>query len=301
MAFVVSGISAYTDQLSQELVKQLIMTGRTMQKATIIPGVKYKTALNEVANTVTINAASCGWAPTGSVAFSQRELTATALEVKDALCPKTLEQYWMGQMMKPGTAQEVDLGQVLAASYIDKIKEQNELNMWQGNASASAYTKFDGFLKILSGSGTVATGALNTGHTVANIMGSVASMSYYVPDDIKDREDLTLFMSYANFDLYSSALIAANLYNYSGDAGTAHEVKIPGKNILVSATKGLSGSGKMVLTYNANLVVGTDLLNEEEIFNIWYSKDNDEVRVNIQWKLGVQVYFPTHAVINYTA
>lgn len=300
MAFVVTGISAYTDQLSQDLVKAAVLTGRTMEKATIIPGVKYKTALNLLTNTVTVNAATCGWSPTGSVAFTQRDLTATALEVKETLCLKTLEQYWLGAKMKPGTPKDADLGQLLAESYVEKIKVQNELNLWQGNASASAYTKFDGFLKILSGSGTVATGALTTGHTVANIIQTVTSMSNAVPEDIQDRDDLTLFMSYANYNLYTSALMQANLYSYNGDEGLEHETRIPGKNITVSATKGLTGRPQMVLTYNANLVVGTDLLNEEEMFDIWYSKDNDEVRVNIHWKLGAQVYFPAHAVINFT-
>jgi len=55
----------------------------------------------------------------------------------------------------------------------------------------------------------------------------------------------------------------------------------------------------MLLTYGANLVVGTDLLNEEEKFDIFYSRDNDEVRVNIQWKIGTQIYFPEYVVVNY--
>lgn len=304
MAFNVSGISVYTDQTSQELIKKAIGSGRTLTKVSIVPGVKYKEALTILENTVTINGATCGFSPTGSVAFNQRIIAVTALELKDTVCPKILETMWMGQLMSPGAAKDIELGQIFADSYVEKIKVANEMNMWQGNASASAYTNFDGWVKLMepTAAGRVtATGALATGHDQTNIIGTVASMSAAIPEDIQDREDLTLFMSYANYDSYTSALIDKNLYNYNIENAMNHETKIPGKNVLVSATKGLSGTGRMILTYNKNLVVGTDMLNEDEKFDIWYSKDNDEVRVNIQWKLGVQVYFPSYVVCNWAA
>jgi len=40
------------------------------------------------------------------------------------------------------------------------------------------------------------------------------------------------------------------------------------------------------------LFYGTDLLTDEENFELWYSKDNDEVRFQASFKVGVQVAYP---------
>jgi hypothetical protein len=41
------------------------------------------------------------------------------------------------------------------------------------------------------------------------------------------------------------------------------------------AVQGLNGTGKIVATRVSNLFLGTDLLNEEERFEIFYAKEAD--------------------------
>jgi hypothetical protein len=40
------------------------------------------------------------------------------------------------------------------------------------------------------------------------------------------------------------------------------------------------------------MIFGTDLLNEEERFEIFYAKEADEVRFVAEFKAGVQIAFP---------
>ena len=42
---------------------------------------------------------------------------------------------------------------------------------------------------------------------------------------------------------------------------------------------------------------GTDLENGEELFDIWYSKDNREFRLAIEFTAGVQVAFQDEIVL----
>ena len=305
MAFNVSSISKFTNETRQELVKKAVLTGKTMNLVTILPGVKYKETLNLLENTITVADASCGFKSAGSVAFSQRVVEVAPLEVKDSLCEKTLEQYYLGQMMKPGSPKDEELGPILGDSYVEKIKEYNEKAVWLGNTgSTGANGKVQGFIAILDAAGTGAGGyveAGDAGATAGTIVASVDAMVAAVPDAISGRDDLTLFMSYANYKVYCLALRTANFYHYDANMGPDFEIYVPGTNVKVVATHGLQGSNRMVLTYAENLVIGTDLLNEEEKFDIWYSMDNDEVRVNIQWKLGCQVYFPEFVVMNPSA
>ncbi len=305
MAFNVSSINAYTNETAQQLVKKAVLAGKTISMVTVVPGIKYKETLNILDNTVSVQNATCGFTSNGSVAFKQREVTVTALEVKESLCEKTLEQYFMGQWMKPGSPKDEELGDILADSYVEKIKEYNELNIWKGGIGSPGYGKIDGLISILSDEDTRVTVELGSPDIMAgpftssNIVSAVDAMVAAIPEAILNKSDLTLFMSYANYNLYTAALRTANLYHYSGEAGADFECYIPGTSVKAVATHGLISTDYMVLTYAPNIVVGTDLLDEEEKFDIWYSRDNDEVRVNIQWKIGVEVYFPEHCVCNF--
>lgn len=319
MAFNVGSISAYTDQLSGELIKKAVITGPTMDILTsIIPGVKYSQAINIIDNTAVPQAGACGFTSSGSVAFKQRNITVTDLMIQESLCFTTLESYWMGMKMKKGTpgAESVnDLGPILAESYVEKVKNTNEYNLWQGNYSGStSYTLYNGFLKTIFDEATrinlsATTGTFSSATTSATVIADVEYIFASTPAAIRSRNDLALFMPLGDFLIYAAALRTANLFHFDATQQSIAGWKInyiPG--LTVYGIPGMDGAHTLhptnychpwVLTYVANLVVGTDLLNEEENFDIWYSRDNKEVRVDIRWKLGTQVQFPELIVTNF--
>lgn len=306
MAFNVGAINAYVNETAEQLIKKAVLTGKTINMVTLQPGIKYKETINILDNTISVQNATCGFTSNGSVAFKQREIEVTPLEVKVSLCEKDLEKYFMGQWMKAGSPKEEQLGAILADSYVESIKESNELNIWLGNQHTSpVYGKIDGLIYKLSQENTRVTATSGSPDimpgpfTANNIISAIDTMVASIPEEILMRRDLTLFLSYANYNLYTAALRTANLFHYNGDNGQDFETFIPGTNVKLVATHGLTGTDNLVLTYAENIVIGTDLVNEEDKFDIWYSRDNDEVRVNIQWKIGVQVAFPEFCVCNF--
>lgn len=308
MAFNVSSITPFTDEVSQKLIKKAVLEGRTLDFVSVIPGIKYKQTLNIMTNTISPQNAVCGFSSNGSVVFTQREITVTALEVKESLCQKTLEEYFMGQWMKSGAPTENELGPILGESYVEKIKEYNEYTIWLGNVTGSSfytpgnnpYKKFDGFCYILTGETSRVHPAAATGTTTAaNSISLTDGLINNIPTAIFSRSDLILFMGYPNFLLLVQALRDFKGFFFTGEFGANMEFTYPGTNVKVVATHGLDLLDYKVLTYGENLVVGTDLMNENEQFKIWYSQDNDEVRTNIQWKLGTQIRFPEFVVTNF--
>lgn len=308
MAFNVSSIAVFTNETAQALIKKAVLQGRTIDLVSVIPGIKYKESLNIMANTISPQNAVCGFSSNGSVAFSQRDITVTALEIKESLCQKTLEQYFMGQWMSAGEPKENELGSILAESYVEKIKEYNEIQLWIGQLTGStfntpitnSYTKIDGWLNQLTGATarihpTAATGATSAGHIVTVVDAMVAS----IPSEMWSRNDLVLFLGYPAYVALVQALKAANNYHYTGEVGSDMTLVYPGTNVKIVATHGLDLIDYKVLTYGENLVVGTDLMNEEEKYDIWYSKDNDEVRTNIQWKIGAAIRFVEFCVCSF--
>lgn len=301
MAFNVSSIDPYVNETASELISKAVATGKTLDLVTILPGVKYKQALNFLDNSVSIQPASCGFTSNGSVSFKQREVEVTALEVKEDLCQKTLEQYWMAQAFKPGAPKENEIGAVLADSYVKNIKASNEYSIWQGNLDSSpSIGQFNGFLALLADeSDRVKVNSIRGPFTASTIIAAVDKMVAAIPEAILTQPDLTLFMSMSNYMLYTAALRTANLFHYNGENGAEFETYIPGTSVKAVGTTGLTANNSLVLTYASNLIVATDLANEEEKFDIFYSRDNDVLRVNIQYKMGVQVFYPEFCVTNF--
>ena len=98
--------------------------------------------------------------------------------------------------------------------------------------------------------------------------------------------------------MYATALRNANLFHYNGaeNQGELFTQYHPGTNVKVVGVGGLNLSGKGILAELSNLYVGTDLLSDAESFSMFYSQDNDEVRLIVKMKIGVQIAFPDRIV-----
>ena len=51
-----------------------------------------------------------------------------------------------------------------------------------------------------------------------------------------------------------------------------------------------------ILANLANIVAGVDMENDTEVFDFWFSRDNDEFRFKEEFSLGVQVAYPSEIV-----
>ena len=90
-------------------------------------------------------------------------------------------------------------------------------------------------------------------------------------------------MSPANFNLLRRALTAQNLYHYvPSDNNT--ELMIPGTDF--KAIKGTFSGAAMVAGPMKDFVIGVGLEDDFDTLKIFWSQDNDEVRVMSAWRLG---------------
>ena len=86
------------------------------------------------------------------------------------------------------------------------------------------------------------------------------------------------------------------MFNYAFDGKADSEFVLPGTSIKVVAVQGLNGTGDIFALRLSNLFLGTDLLNEEEKFEIFFAKEADEVRFACEFKMGVNIAFPDEIV-----
>ena len=172
--------------------------------------------------------------------------------------------------------------------------------MWQGDTATSNTNpntnRFDGFVKIIGDATAIAGNTSSaTAITVANVEGLVDDMYNAIPADISEASDLVLFVGIDTFKKYTTALRASNLFHYAAES-EGMEIMIPATNVKMVGVGGLNGTNKMYLGRISNFFVGTDLANEEESFEFWFSKDNNEVRFRASMKYGCQVAFPDQIV-----
>lgn len=139
--------------------------------------------------------------------------------------------------------------------------------------------------------------AAGTGITPANVVAVMNSVYAGIPEDVLDNSDVNPVYIWVGYDvarMHLQALSDSDLYQYKV---TGKELKegyfLPGTNVQVIPVTGASGSGRIVAMTLENMWGGTDLENEYEEFKMWFSDDDDKLKFKSDYKLGVQIAFPS--------
>jgi hypothetical protein len=306
MAFSFGNLSAYTDQQRLPLITKAVFAARSAALFTKQVGIKSAAALNLMDTDANIaSGTACGWTATGNTTFSQRNLTVGVMKIQEALCPRSLEQYWMQTQLTAGsTYDSVPFEQAFAEQKALRIAEALETAIWQGNSYFSGVNQL---LNAASGSTVLANASSTTwnpvsasvGITTSNVISIFDKVYNDIPQAILTRNDLVIFCGWNNFRTLIGAFKANTgvMYNQVDLQGLADgDIVYPGTNVRVVAVPGLTSTNRIVATYLGNLFYGTDLLSDEEQFSIWHSIDNDEVRFQASFKAATQFAYPDHMV-----
>jgi hypothetical protein len=297
MSFSLATLTAYTDQQRLPLITKAVFSARTAALFTKQVGVKSAAALNLMDTDAALAAGTaCGWNAAGTTTFSQRNVTVAPMKVQEALCPRSLEQYWMQSQLTAGSTYDgVPFEQAFAEQKALRIAEALENAIWSGS------TLVTGLLTILNAasgstvSGNTAAVSASVGITTSNVISIFDNIYTRIPQAILTRNDLVIFCGWDTFRTLIGGLksSASVLYNQVDLQGLADgDIIYPGTNVRVVAVPGLLGYNRLVCSYLGNFVYATDLLSDEENFSLWYSQDNDEVRFQAAFKVGVQVAYP---------
>jgi len=302
--FNLSSLSTYTDEVGGELIRRAILEGETAKIITVQPGIKGSQAINLLNSNLVVQEGTCGWNSSGSTIYTQRDIAVCQYKVNESLCPADLNNYWLGQLLTPGSTPEtVPFEQQISELKVAQISQYVENLMW---GASSATTCFSGFKELFaqqgSGTTTVTGGIVVTGQTAISSVSALTQVDALVeqiPDDIVDRTDLVIFMSHANYRKYLINYRTANYYHYNPensyeDFKTFH----PATNILVHPVGGLNGSNLVVLVPAGYMFMGVDLLSDQESLKMFYSVDFDEVRLRSNFKIGVQNAWPNFVITN---
>ncbi len=315
MGFVVSSLANYTEENAAQLVASSVLGAKTASliksQGNVMVGVKSAETINIMDTDAFFqDGSSCGFNASGTTTFTQRTVTVGKIKVNEALCPKDLESKYLQKALPAGSSYD---SIVFAAEYsnrkAEKIASQLETAIWQGD-SASAngnLNKFDGFAKLIAAASASVVHANTTtyygtplaasaGITTSNVVAVIDAVYKALPAEIVAADDATIFVGMDVFRTYTIALKNANLFAYTFDGKADSEIVLPGTTIKVIAVQGLNGTSKIYGARLSNMFLGTDLLNEEERFELFYAKEADQVRFVAEFKFGVNFAFPAEIV-----
>lgn len=312
MAFDVSALANYTKENQDLLVSSSVLGSKTAglikDQGNVMIGVKSSEKINIMDTDAFFqDGSSCGFNASGTTTFTQRQVTVGKMKVNEALCPKDLERTYLQKALPAGSRYDsVIFAEQYSTRKTEKIAAQLETALWTGD-SASAngnLNKFDGIVKLVTAAGgsvvdantTTYFGTPATAITAANVISVFDAVYKAIPAAVVAKDDTVIFCGMDVFRTYTIALKNANMFSYSFDGKADSEFVLPGTPIKVIAVQGLNGTNKIYSMRISNLFIGTDLLNEEERFEIFYAKEADQVRFVAEFKMGVNFAFPEEIV-----
>jgi ribosomal protein L18E len=312
MSFSVGTLANYTKENEALLVASSVLGSKTAslikEQGNVMLGVKSAETINIMdTDAIFQDGSSCGFNASGLTSFTQRTVTVGKIKVNEALCMKDLEAKYLQKALPAGSMYD---SMVYSEEYskrkAEKIAQQLERALWQGNTASVDVNlnKFTGLISLINTAGATVVnansvafhGVVETAITAANVISIFDDIYKAIPAQVVDKDDMAIFCGMDTFRTYTVALKTANQFHYTVDQKANGEFILPGTTIKVIAVQGLNGTNDIVASRISNLFLGTDLLNEEERFEIFFAKEADQIRYVAEFKMGVNFAFPDEIV-----
>lgn len=310
MALDLSALTNYVKENELQLTSAAIFSAKTASlieaKGNVQVGIKSAETINILTTDAVFQAGgTCGFSSSGTTTITQRTITVGKIKVQESICPKVFEAKYTQKALKEGSTYDyMAYATEFTAQKVQRIGAALETAIWQGDTTSGTanLNKFNGFATIINALGFGGSGDPINGNTSAlttltksNVRQAVDEIFQAIPAALLDKDDFVIFCGNDTFREYVVALRDANLFNYTVDAVNM-EIIVAGTNVRLIGVNGLNGTDYLVGICMSNMYLGTDMLNEQDRFELFYAKEADEMRFVVEFKLGVQVAFTDEVV-----
>jgi hypothetical protein len=322
--FSLGGLSAYTEENKADIVTKSILGARTMGLIDVRAGIKSAMKIPILDTTSNFQAGgTCAFNTSGTTTVTQTTITPVALKLNMSWCPSELEAYFTQKYLKAGALysgtydSQDGIDNLFFTAITDRVQayinKQVEAMLWLGNTATTADPNLklmNGFIKTIDTAATAIAATPLASIAIGTVRDIFEEIIFQkIPNAILG-DNPVVFCSQEDYRLLLNALWVDNLYHYipSAAENAGLELTYPGSNVKVIAVPGLNsdnGTGLPIAAKHrifagttSNFVAGVDLENDIQNFDLWYSKDNREVRMVMDFKLGVANHF-TDQIVQY--
>jgi len=307
MAFDVSGLAAYVDESSDELLTAAVSGARSKELTTMHTGVKGTQNLQILSNDLTYQADGCELTASGDATLSKVAMTVGDIAIQSKYCQKTLLGKYTQRWLRAGSNGDLDevtfFYQEIINDLVAKLASQEETNVWQADTGGAGNLAFyDGWIKAIDAA-SASTVAGNTGSetsiTAANALTIMQAMYGAVPTALLGKDGLGIMCGMDTFRVLQQNLVNANLFHYNGEA--LDTIELPGTRLPIYGLNGLNGTNRIFSTLTSNLHWGTDLESDEDEFIVepGNTPGDKNFYITSRFKAGAAITFPEE-IVQYT-
>ena len=288
-----SALSNYVEEHNIPLINQIVLGGSIIQDLTVQPGIKTRARIHYLSTDPTFqDGSACGFNAAGTAALTEREIVTGIIKVNLEFCQKELLGKYAEYLVRISAGAE-DLGfeKELVDSIIANIQKKLEVKIFQGRKDGG--DQFDGLIKVATDAGVSEDVLTKSDGAYANIKQVYMSL----PESAIEK-GATIYVSPATYREFTQELVAKNLFHYAGPVDAyPTEIIFPGTDVKVKKAAGLAGTDYIFAGVSKDWFYGCDLQDANEELKIWYSNDDDVVRIKALWNSGLQVAFPDEVKI----
>mgnify|MGYP006267770153 CR=1 FL=1 len=322
MAFDVSALSAWTQEKGDraDFILQPILGSDTLSKLTGIDkryGIKgFTEQLPTFETTTPWQAGSaCNFTTSGTTTLGKIQLTTVPISIQETICPRTLETYSLqGLVSKKGLDETFALMDMWTGRKLKSLSKQIDSALWQSKTTYTNAThlhKFNGFISTLDTAGTAIAATQQASISTSTVRGIIEEIAFSkIPAQIRG-ENPVILCGYDTFNTYRLKLMQDNLYHVdpSNTNMGEYRMKVFGTNVELIGIAGLNNDNsvdtgalptavknRLIATYQDNLMIGMNAENDINEFDVWYSKDDQNIKFNLRFHIGVQIKYPALCV-----
>lgn len=291
--FIVTSLPAYVQDNRDILIKNFALAGgETRRRISVQTGIKKDEYINFLNLTPTFQSGvGCGFNAAGDAALTQRVINTARFKVNMEFCPDTLVGKYAEYQVSINASENASLPfeAFIMEGLTNEIIKKIETTIWQGVKGTDF---IDGFLTIAGTEGDVVDVVLGGTSAYEDILKVYNAMTENTLEQGGE-----IYVSPAKFRAFLQEMVAKNYYHYNPGNDEPGEFLLPGSNVKVVRTPGLAGKTNIVGTFPKNMYYGCDLENAAEDIKVWYSDDDDVIKVSAKWNMGVQFAFPAEVVL----
>ena len=298
--FDLTGLTGYVDENSFELISKAVLGTELAANVDVRAGLKGNSvAIPVMEDTFNVGDGNdCGWSANNTASISQVDMCIYHAKVQHEFCPQALRDTFMAQALAAGQfggSESIPYEATYVDYFVKKLKNWNEKFLIDGKGADCI-----GFRQAISGSGVDGAG-YNTDWSTTNAVAGAQALYEGLPTDVALADDLILLLSPGDYKALSLNATQLNYFHIEPGVPGRTDLFVPGTNVKAIACAGIkdqtNGLNTRIMTPASNLIMGTDLTGDFEVFKMWYSEDNDQVRATMKWAVGAAAVQPDMAII----
>ena len=295
--------TTYAGQFAGKYISAALLSPSTIDNGgvTVLPNVKFKEVLQNVATSTLLANATCDFDAAGStVTLTEKILTTNDLQVNMQLCKRQFFNTWQSAEM--GASQFSDLpksfSDYLLGYVAGKVASEMETTLWSGAAGAAGGLTDGGFTVLAAAQAPAANIIAPAAVTAANVIDELGKVvdAINAQTNIYGHEDTRIFVSRNVMAAYVRALggFAATGANGVDNRGTmwyADGGGVSFDGIKLFMAEGLAND-RMLAAQISNLYYGISLLSdtqEAKVIDTSLILGDDNVRVVMRMAAGAQI------------